>query len=98
MFVSMGRIVLTAKGFLAFCPTDWFGKSIITDYRKETIKNVWQSVFYKELRKEHQSCNFKTKFCANCPDWKNTSWPHDQNKSYADLVERVLDEESEQYV
>ncbi len=92
------RIVLTAKGFLAFCPTDWFGKSIITDYRKETIKNVWQSVFYKELRKEHQSCNFKNKFCANCPDWKNTSWPHDQNKSYADLVERVLDEESEQHV
>ena len=95
----MERIVLTAKGFfLAFCPTDWFGKSVMADYRKETIKNVWQSIFYQELRKEHQSCDFKNQFCLKCPDWKNTSWPHDQNKSYADLVERVLHEESNQNV
>jgi molybdenum cofactor biosynthesis enzyme MoaA len=87
------RVVLTAKGYLAFCPTDWFGKTIIADYREETIKNVWQGSFYKELRNEHLSCKFKNEFCKNCPDWKNTSWPHDKNKSYADLVERVLNEE-----
>lgn len=84
------RVVLTAKGYLAFCPTDWFGKTIITDYRNDTIKNVWQNTFYKELRKEHQSCNFKNQFCKNCPDWKNTSWPFDEKKSYADLVEKIL--------
>ena len=33
-----------------------------------------------------------------CPDWKNTSWPHDQNKSYADLVERASTRESNQNV
>ena len=54
--------MLTAKGFLVFCPTDWFGKSVMADYRKETIKNVWQSIFYQELRKEHQSCDFKINF------------------------------------
>lgn len=92
------RVVLTAKGYLAFCPTDWFGKSVIADYRNESIKNVWQGLFYKDLRKEHQSCNFKNKFCKNCPDWKNTSWPHDENKSYADLVERILNNEENNYV
>ena len=84
------RVVLTAKGFLNFCPTDWFGKSQIEDYRNTTIAKVWKSNFYKDLRQQHQSCQFKNDFCNKCPDWKNTSWPHDTNKSYADLVERVL--------
>tara|TARA_A100001035_G_C27770776_1_gene496235 strand:- start:1049 stop:2017 length:969 start_codon:yes stop_codon:yes gene_type:complete len=84
------RVVLTAKGYLAFCPTDWFGKTIISDYRNDTIKEVWQNAFYKELRKEHQTCKFNNQFCKNCPDWKNTSWPFDKNKSYADLVEKIL--------
>lgn len=90
------RVVLTAKGFLAFCPTDWYAKSIVADYRKDTIKNVWQNLFYQDLRKQHQSCKFTNKFCSNCPDWKNTSWPHDKNKSYADLVERVLYENAQE--
>lgn len=84
------RVVLTAKGYLAFCPTDWFGKTVICDYRNDTIKEVWQNTFYKELRKEHQTCKFNNQFCKNCPDWKNTSWPFDKNKSYADLVEKIL--------
>ena len=87
------RVVLTAKGFLAFCPTDWFGKSIVSDYRNSSIKDVWSNSFYKDLRKQHQSCKFNNLFCKKCPDWKNTSWPQDNNKSYADLVERVLYEE-----
>ncbi len=34
-------------------------------------------------------------FPKNCPDWSNTSWPFDKDKSYADLVEKVLYEENE---
>ncbi len=84
------RIVLTAKGFLSFCPTDWYGKSVINDYRKTTIKDLWNCDFYKDLRSQHLSNNFTNKFCLQCPDWANTSWPMDKNKSYADLVERLL--------
>ena len=84
------RIVLTAKGMLSFCPTDWFGKTKIEDYRNTSIEKVWKSRFYDDLREQHQSCNFTNSFCEKCPDWKNTSWPMDKKKSYADLVERVL--------
>ena len=65
-------------------------KSEIIDYRNTTIKEVWSNNFYNDLRNQHQKCEFTNKFCKNCPDWKNTSWPFDENKSYADLVERVL--------
>ncbi len=84
------RIVLTAKGKLSFCPTDWFGKSELTDYRKTTIRNTWAGEFYKDLRNQHIKSEFKNNFCKQCPDWCNTSWPNDENKSYADLVEKIL--------
>lgn len=89
------RIVLTAKGMLSYCPTDWFGKAVICDYRINTIKDIWTSRFYDSLREEHLTCNFKkSDFCKQCPDWANTSWPKDENKSYADLVEEILYKEA----
>jgi len=84
------RIVLTAKGLLSFCPTDWYGKSVINDYRECTIKDLWNCDFYKDLRSQHIKNDFTNKFCLKCPDWVNTSWPMDKNKSYADLVEKLL--------
>lgn len=84
------RVVLTAKGTLNFCPTDWFGKSEVCDFAKTSIKDVWKNNFYKDLREQHLKNKYKNKFCLQCPDWKNTSWPFDKNKSYADLVEKIL--------
>ena len=90
------RVVLTAKGNLNFCPTDWFGKANICNYRETTIKDLWHSTFYNQLRNKH-ICNKygNSDICKNCPDWSNTSWPFDKDKSYADLVEKVLYEENE---
>ena len=45
------RIVLTAKGMLSYCPTDWFGKAVICDYRINTIKDIWTSRFYDSLER-----------------------------------------------
>ncbi|MDA8691429.1 radical SAM protein [Candidatus Pelagibacter bacterium] len=87
------RVVLTAKGTLNFCPTDWYGKSEVSDFAKTTIKEVWKNNFYNDLRDQHLTNDYKNEFCKKCPDWKNTSWPFDKNKSYADLVEKVLYEE-----
>ena len=75
---------------LAFCPTDWYGESEIIDYSETTIKEVWQNKFYKSLRDQHLKLEFKCEFCKKCPDWKNTSWPGEKDKSYADLVEKIL--------
>ena len=87
------RVILNARGKLAFCPTDWYAKSEICSYEDNSIKDIWQNNFYSGLRSQHLKCEFSNKFCKQCPDWKNTSWPFDENKSYADLVERVIYEE-----
>lgn len=87
------RVILNARGQLAFCPTDWYAKSEICHYEDHTIENIWRNSFYQDLRNQHLKCEFSNKFCKQCPDWKNTSWPFDKKKSYADLVERVIYEE-----
>jgi MoaA/NifB/PqqE/SkfB family radical SAM enzyme len=84
------RVILNAKGFLSFCPTDWFGNSSVIDYRNTSIKETWNNQFYEDLRNQHLTNKFTNEFCKQCPDWKNTSWPSDKNKSYADLVEKIL--------
>ena len=53
-------------------------------------------IFYKQLREKHLCNSFgKNDFCKYCPDWSNTSWPHDEKKSYADLVEKILYKEND---
>ena len=84
------RIILNAKGNLAFCPTDWFGKSEITHYENTSIKKIWSNGFYSDLREQHLTNKFTCEFCKKCPDWKETNWPKESGKSYADLVERIL--------
>ena len=85
------RVVLNPRGFLSFCPKDWYGKAEVEDYNKTTIREVWQNAFYKDLRQQHLKNKFCNKFCKNCPDWSNTNWPHfKEKKRYGDLVEKLL--------
>lgn len=81
------RVVLNARGDLAFCPSDWVHGSFIADYRTTTIKEVWQGEFYRQLREAHLSGNYSCHgFCGQCPDWKSTRWP-DEGRSYANMIE-----------
>ena len=32
----MGKVILTAKGTINFCPTDWFIKSEVSDYNNNS--------------------------------------------------------------
>lgn len=81
------RIVINAKGDLAFCPSDWVHGSTVIDYRTTTIVETWQGDFYRRLRKAHLDNNFSAHgFCKQCPDWASTRWPG-QGRSYADMVE-----------
>ena len=52
------RIVLNARGDLAFCPQDWVYASTVADYTKTTIKDVWQGVVYRCLREAHLKNDF----------------------------------------
>jgi MoaA/NifB/PqqE/SkfB family radical SAM enzyme len=81
------RILLNPRGELAFCPQDWVHGSVIADYCRTTIREVWQSKEYQELRKAHLMNNFAHhRFCGQCPDWRQTRWPG-EGRSYADMVQ-----------
>ncbi|MBI2959336.1 MAG: radical SAM protein [Betaproteobacteria bacterium] len=81
------RILLNPKGELAFCPQDWVHGSVIADYRKVSIREVWQGEAYRRLREAHLSCDFSAHgFCGKCPDWEQTRWPG-EGRSYADMIE-----------
>jgi len=84
---SWERILLNAKGELAFCPQDWVHGSIVGDYHTTTIRDVWQGSTYRKLREAHLSNHYDAfPFCAQCPDWAQTRWPG-EGRSYADLVQ-----------
>ncbi len=83
------RIVLTPRGYLAFCPADWTRGSSIVDYRETSIAAIWQSEFYQTLRAAHIDNNYSChQFCGQCPDWKQTRWPGHGN-GYADLISEM---------
>lgn len=80
------RIVLTARGDLAFCPADWKHLAFIASYSDTTVCDVWNSAFYESLRRAHLENHFPGhEFCGQCPDWAATRWP-DEGRSYADMI------------
>ncbi|QAZ69663.1 radical SAM protein (plasmid) [Solidesulfovibrio carbinolicus] len=88
------RVVINARGDLAFCPSDWVHGSFVADYHNTTIKAEWQGEFYRRLREAHMSNNFSNHaFCGQCPDWSATRWPH-EGRSYADMVEELTHQEN----
>ena len=84
------RILINARGELAFCPQDWVHGSVVTSYCNTTIREVWQGEYYRKLREAHLTNNFcNHKFCGQCPDWQQTRWPG-EGRSYADMVEEFI--------
>lgn len=84
------RLVLTATGFLSYCPAEWEYKACIADFRKTTIKKVWQGAYMRSLRKAHLENKYaRFPFCKQCPDWSLTVWPK-QGKNYAEMMSEVM--------
>jgi MoaA/NifB/PqqE/SkfB family radical SAM enzyme len=84
------RMSLGPDGWLHFCPQDWVHGSRIADYRKKTVKELWQGEFYTALRKAHLTNNYEGwGFCGQCPDWSATQWPSSEKKSYAKLMSEL---------
>jgi MoaA/NifB/PqqE/SkfB family radical SAM enzyme len=87
------RIMLNPRGQLAFCPQDWTHGSVIGDYRNTSIREIWQSEVYNNLRKAHLTNNFCGHgFCGQCPDWETTRWPG-EGRSYADMISEFTDKQ-----
>jgi MoaA/NifB/PqqE/SkfB family radical SAM enzyme len=85
------RITLGPDGWLEFCPQDWVHASRVADYRTTTVKETWQNEFYRRLREAHLSNDFSQHaFCGQCPDWSVTQWPHDERRSYAEMMKELV--------
>lgn len=85
------RVVLTPRGDLAFCPSDWVHGSVIGPYENTTIKEAWGGSFYTQLRQAHLDNNYTNhKFCGQCPDWESTRWPS-EGRSYANMIQEFKD-------
>lgn len=88
------RVVINARGDLAFCPSDWVHGSYVADYRNTSIHAEWQGEFYRRLRDAHLNNDYGNHaFCGQCPDWASTRWPH-EGRSYADMVEDFIHREN----
>lgn len=85
------RVLLNARGMLAYCPQDWVHGSELADYRQASIAQVWTGDAYRKLRAAHSACSFGAghEFCGRCPDWRTTRWPHQEGRAYADLVSEL---------
>jgi len=84
------RLVLTATGFLSYCPAEWEYKACIADFKTATIKDVWQGVKMRALRKAHLEGDFsKFPFCKQCPDWTLTVWPK-QGMNYTSMMRDII--------
>jgi len=87
------RLVLNARGELAYCPSDWVHGSVLADYRITSVQEIWNGKKYKNLRDAHLKNDYKDfPFCGQCPDWIATRWP-DEGRSYADMVEEFKEKE-----
>ena len=53
------RIVVTPRGALAFCPTDWTAGSSLADLRNTTIRELWQGPRYAALRNAHLTNQYR---------------------------------------
>ena len=72
------RMFVNVDGEVEFCVEDWEGKTVVGDFRKETLSCIWQSATYAQLRQYHQSHNFKKiSYCSRCKDWQARNWEYD---------------------
>lgn len=83
------RLVINPRGLLSYCPSEWNYRGCFADFRKTSIKRIWQGNFLKRLRHAHLKNDFsKFPFCRQCPDWSLTVWPK-QGKNYAEMIQEI---------
>lgn len=82
------RIFINVDGLIKFCVEDWLDKTVVGDIRYESIRHVWGSHKYRELRKCHMYGRFdEIPYCQNCLDWPARNWDYD----YFYALDKVLE-------
>ena len=81
------RLSLSPNGFIHYCPEDWYGKSRLGDFRKVSLKEVWEGKQLQEIRQAHLQ-GMPNGLCKKCNDWQFTKFPN-EGKSYANLMQDI---------
>ncbi len=68
------RMIINHDGKVPFCENDWEGKYAIGDANVKTLKQIWHSKEFSELRQEHINGTFNHPYCRNCTDWHIIKW------------------------
>lgn len=63
------RIIIQHTGKVRFCENDWKAQYAIGDVTQNTLKEIWNSKAYNELRESHVKGIFDHPYCKKCPDW-----------------------------
>jgi len=63
------RIIVQHDGRVRFCENDWKAEFALGNAWTQTLKEIWNSEAYQNLRASHLKGTFSHPFCRECPDW-----------------------------
>jgi radical SAM protein with 4Fe4S-binding SPASM domain len=76
--VVFTRLVVTYDGTVRFCPDDWQKTTRLPSLHEAgSLRAIWQSKEYQQLRRNHLEGAFTHPTCAACTDWKVIRWGYD---------------------
>ncbi len=83
------RMAISSYGRPRFCVADWREQAAFRDYdlRHNSIKELWQSQGYEQLRFTHLQRDFANiGICEQCTDWFGLKWGYD----YKVVIDRLF--------
>jgi radical SAM protein with 4Fe4S-binding SPASM domain len=69
------RLIINHNGKVRFCESDWLtDQTLVGDVNKQSIKEIWLSDLYQQVRQSHLNRTFQHPFCVACSDWQEIRW------------------------
>ena len=66
------NFVINYDGSASLCCADWEGAYKIGDLNRNTIRDIWNSEAYQEVRENHLNGHYgRISICKNCAAWQN---------------------------
>lgn len=62
------ELLVYADGKVGRCNHDWAGEPL-GDLNGSSIRDIWHSSVYEDLREQHRTLNFRDRVCAECDSW-----------------------------
>jgi len=63
------RMIVEHNGDVRFCENDWKVQHKIGSVMEQSLKQIWLSEPYQNLRRSHVRGEFDHPFCKRCSDW-----------------------------